>query len=207
MKKTITLWTLCALMLASIQTAMAQNGNGLGGGVRAGINFADFTGSTGTGRVGLRVGAFADYSIKRFGFELGLFYSEQGSFGAAPETTVTGARVNYRLDYLYAQLLVKYQLFTGFRLYVGPQAGYLLNSEWSYPGVREPFNGVNKWDIGLTGGVGYTFKFGLDISAGYTHGVVDLFSTSRYSNTSLFSVSVGWHFLNKNRSHRPIVAK
>lgn len=194
------------LGVATVITS-AQNGNGFGGGVRTGINFSEFTGSTGSGRVGFRVGAFADYSIERFGFELGAFYSEQGSFGAAPETTVSGVRVDYRFDYINANLLVKYQLFTGFRIYLGPQVGYLINSEWGYDGVRETIAGINKWDFGVTGGVGYTFKFGLDISAGYMHGLMDLFLSERFSNTSIFSVTVGWHFLNKNRSHRPLVKK
>ena len=203
--RTIVCAAACLCAVGAGQKAVAQNGNGLGGGVRAGVNFADFTSSTGVGRVGLRAGAFVDYSISRFGFELGAFYSEQGSFGTAPETSVTGSRVDYRFDYLNAQLLVKYQLFTGFRIFLGPQGGYLLNAERSYAEVREPYGEVNKWDFGLTGGVGYTFRCGLDLSAGYTHGLVDVFSSSRYAATSIFHISVGWHFLNKNRSHRPLV--
>lgn len=202
MKNIIAFCGLCALLSLAAVPSAAQNGNGLGGGVRAGVNLSDFTGSTGVWRTGLRVGGFADYTIQRFGLELGAFYSEQGAFATVPNTEVSGARIDYRFDYINFNLLAKYQLFSGFRVYLGPQGGYLINSEQSYDQVRQPYDQVNKWDLGITGGVGYTFNFGLDLSAGYTHSLVDLFSSDRYANTTLFSVTVGWHFLNKNRSHR-----
>lgn len=187
-----------ALLCIIVQGAVAQNGNGLGGGIRAGLNLSDFTGSTGSSRAGISAGLFVDYTINRFGFEAGLYYSEQGSFGVA-EQSIVGNRANYNLDYISLQLLVKYQIFNGFRVFLGPNAGYLINSKMSYGSVNQHIDYIAPWDIGIVGGVGYTFRFGLDVAASYTHGFIDLFKTERKSYTSMFKITVGWNFLNRNK--------
>lgn len=201
MQKQIFIIAAVLLALVSFQDAVAQNGNGFGVGVRAGVNFSDFTSSTGRGRSGFVGGVFGDYTVKRFGFELGVYYSEQGSNGVV-EQSLPGNRADYHFDYVLLQVLVKYQVFNGFRVYLGPTNGYLINSQRFYvnEGVRvnEKLTNIRNYDIGITGGVGYTFKFGLDLSAAYNHGFGDLFlSDDRQSYTSMFRVTVGWNFLRK----------
>ncbi|MEG1413964.1 MAG: porin family protein [Mucinivorans sp.] len=176
--------------------ASAQNGNGLGGGVRVGVNMADLTKSTGRIRAGLSAGLFVDYTIKRFGFEAGLYYSEQGSFNVA-EQSIAGNRADYKLDYLDLQLIAKYQVFNGFRVFLGPNAGYVVAARRSYANITEGISNITPWDVGVVGGVGYTFRFGLDVAASYTHGFIDVFQDSRTSYTSMFKVTVGWNFLRK----------
>lgn len=201
MQKKIFIIVVALLALVSIQDAVAQNGNGFGVGVRAGVNFSDFTSSTGRGRSGFVGGVFGDYTVKRFGFELGAYYSEQGSNGVV-EQSLPGNRADYHFDYVLLQVLVKYQIFNGFRVYLGPTSGYLINSQRFYmdEGVRvnEKLTNIRNYDIGITGGVGYTFKFGLDLSASYNRGFGDFFlSNDRESYTSMFRVTVGWNFLRK----------
>lgn len=176
----------------------AQNGNGLGYGVKAGMNLSDMTSSTGAGRVGFVGGAFVDYNIERFGLELGLYYSEQGSNGVL----VNYDHVDYHFDYINAQLLAKYQIFNGFRVFAGPQGGYIVKSTeqivkstlLQYDGTKRDYNNVAKWDIGITAGIGYTFKMGLDLSASYTRGFTNIFIDDRTAYNTTFKVSVGWVF-------------
>ncbi len=179
------------MLIFSSSSLFAQNGDGFGFGAKAGLNLADFTGSTGAARVGFVGGAFIDYNIKRFGFELGVYYSQQGSDGVLLDGF---NRYNYQLDYLNAQLLVKYQLFNGFRVFIGPQLGYLINSTRKANGITEQYDNINKMDLGINAGVGYTFRFGLDLSASYTRGLTNLFITDRTAYNSTFRVSVGWIF-------------
>lgn len=178
--------------LASLYS-WAQNGNGLGGGVRVGINFADYTSSTGTGRAGFVGGAFIDYNISRFGFELGANYSQLGTLNIVKSGIVNNS-ADYLIDYATTHLLVKYQIFDGFRIFLGPQANFLVQSVCVENGQSNPINYISNFDIGLRAGVGFTFKFGLDISASYTRGFIDMFETPQSSYNSSFNITVGWRF-------------
>lgn len=169
---------------------LAQHGNGFGYGVKAGINISDLTNSTGASRIGFVGGAFVDYSIERFGFELGFYYTEQGSNDVIDAFT----RTDYHFDYINAQILAKYQIFTGFRVFIGPQGGYVINSTAQYDDTKVEYNGIAKWDIGVVAGIGYTFKIGLDLSASYSRGFTDVFTDDRTAYNSIFKVSVGWIF-------------
>lgn len=189
LKKIVAIFALSVFCVSSF----AQNGDGFGFGVRAGINMADFTGSTGASRVGFFGGVFGDYTIKRFGFELGLYYSEQGADNIV-EQGIAGNRNNYRFDYLNLQLLVKYQVFNGFRVFIGPQFSYLLNAKRSNDSYTEPFKAVMGSDLGITAGVGYTFTFGLDLAASYSRGFFDIFKDDRLAYSSTFRVTAGWRF-------------
>ncbi len=182
-----------AVFFTTILGANAQNGEGFGYGARVGMNLADFTGSTGSGRAAFSGGAFVDYTFTRFGFELGLYYNGQGSRGVV-ESGFGNSAVDYNLDYLNAQLLAKYQLFDGFRIFLGPEGGYLLNSTIKYGDKTEDFNEIAQWDLGIAAGVGYSFSFGLDLSASYTRGLIDMFKNDRTSYNSTFRVTAGWRF-------------
>lgn len=194
--KVIIIGVIIALMPVSVY---AQNGDGLGFGAKAGVNLADVTNTSGTGRVGFVGGVFVDYTIKRFGFELGGYYSQQGTYNVVTQGVLDN-KSNYDMDYIAIQLLAKYQIFSGFRIYAGPQTNALVNSIYSYKSmetaqwVRSKNNNINVWDWGMVAGVGYTFKFGLDLSASYSRGFTDVFKDSMKGYTSTFRVTVGWHF-------------
>lgn len=193
-------WIIIALLALTPIVSAAQYGNGLGIGARAGLNLADFTGSTGKGRPGFVGGVFLDYNISRFGFELGVNFAQQGSLGVV-QSGVENYAVDYMFDYTNAHLLVKYQIFNGFRIYLGPQVNYLVSATEKRNGINSSVDYINKWDVGIKAGVGFTFKFGLDISASYTHGFYDMFQTSRTAYNSVFAISVGWRFslMKKNK--------
>lgn len=192
---------LVLIAVTSSLFGVAQNGDGFGFGVRAGLNLADYSGSTGTSRLGFAGGVFGDYTIKRFGLEAGVYYSEQGSLDVITQG-VYSFKSDYRFDYVSIQLLAKYQIFNGFRIFAGPEGGYLIKSTKSYiedqtvGRVTDKLNNINKWDLGVVAGVGYTFSFGLDLSASYSRGFLNLFqdATQKKGYTSMFRVTVGWHF-------------
>ncbi len=189
--KRVVLLIIIALFCSS---AVAQNGGGFSFGAKTGLNISDFTGSTGNARFGYYGGVFADYTISRLGFELGVYYSEQGSFEVT-EQSVVGNKIDYRFDYINTQMLAKYQLFSGFRVFAGPEVSYLINATGTnHQGDRYDLNNINYWDVGIVAGVGYSFRFGLDLSASYSRGFFDVFDTSRTAYTSTFRVIVGWSF-------------
>lgn len=186
-------WIIIALFTLLPFTSAAQFGNGFGVGVRAGINLSDFTGSTGSGRPGFIGGAFVDYNVKRFGFELGFNYAEQGSLGVVQSGAINN-EVDYRFDYVNINFMVKYQVYNGFRIFLGPQFSYVVSAVEKRDGVISPYEYASPWDLGVKAGVGFTFTFGLDLSASYTHGFFDMFQTSRTAYNSVFAISVGWRF-------------
>ncbi len=183
-----------ALFLLSSFSAFAQSGNGFSYGARVGINVADYTNSTGTGRSGFNGGAFVDYSVAKIGFELGAYYNQLGSKDVVMQG-IEGNKASYNFEYLTAQLLAKYQIYRGFRVFIGPECNFLVNSTLQYGDVVEKRDDIFKFDLGITAGVGYTFDFGLDLSASYTRGLFDMFSSADFKGyNSSFRVSVGWVF-------------
>lgn len=189
--KKIILLLLVALFSTTISSA--QNGDGFGYGAKIGVNIADFTGSTGTARAGFLGGAFVDYNIDRLGFEVGVYYSQLGSRDDIRQD-IPGNKASYKFDYLSSQLLAKYQLFSGFRVFVGPELSYLLSSKEYYDDTTTDIDYINGWDFGVAAGVGYSFTFGLDLSAYFVRGVTNIMTNDNTAYNSTFRVAVGWRF-------------
>ena len=71
--------------------------------------------------------------------------------------------------------------FGGFQIFAGPQISYLAQSNLKTSagvlGVNllnktvDVTSAFNRWDVGLTGGIGYQFANGLSLSASYDYGL------------------------------------
>lgn len=71
--------------------------------------------------------------------------------------------------------------FGGFQIFAGPQISYLAQSNLKTTAGVLGINLLNKdidvtsqfnrWDVGLTGGIGYQFSNGLSLSASYDYGL------------------------------------
>ena len=105
---------------------------------------------------------------------------------------------------LTSPLLLKAN-FSGFQVFAGPQVSYLVNADLKTKAGVFGINLLNKswdvtdeynrWDAGITGGIGYQFKNGVSFSASYDHGLsrVDANESLEAYNRS-FKVGLGMRF-------------
>lgn len=138
-------------------------------------------------RTGYFGGVYADIPFsKGFSLEPGLFYSQkgyqlQGDFNIkGVEFLNANAKATLQSDYLDIPVLLKGN-FGGFNVFAGPEVSYLLKSNLqSKAGVLginllnnnlDATSQFNRWDVGITGGIGYQFTNGLNITAAYDQGL------------------------------------
>lgn len=144
-------------------------------GVKAGINFSDYTGrgyedfSLTDGRTVFHLGLFVDYELSPiWSVQPELLYSEQGY---VIKSSTSLKELEIPLKYLQLPLMAELALPKGFSLHAGPQLGYLLNKD-SLPGKGE--NGVefnyNAFDFSFAVGAEYRFQ-SFFVSARYNAGV------------------------------------
>ncbi len=200
MKRQILLISL--LILSGIlwhNNAQSQNKSPLGFGLRTGVNIADYTNSRGDARSGFTIGGYTDLHLTdRFALELSGYYSEQGSYDILPVDYPT-IRVDNNLDYVQFLFGPKWNLIGGFRAFSMLGVDLLVNSHSNVRSVtsppvhysRSPLEDTNKTLLNITAGVGYTFKFGLDLQASYTHGLSPIIANSEHY-TSMYRVTIGW---------------
>lgn len=186
----------------------AQHSEGFGFGVRLGSNFADYNNSNGKSRAGLYTGAMIDYNFnKHWGLETGLYYSQQGNSDNAESGYVNteegykNGRTDHLMDYLSLPVSLKFTILGGFRVYGSAQVAYLMSARRRINNVngsaieRMSRDDVNSVDLSAQLGVGYGFKFGLDLTASYSWGFYDvLLNTPKHNSTNIFRVAVGWRF-------------
>lgn len=150
------------------------------------IDYADGAVAT-TNRTGFFAGGYASIPVSdNFSIEPGLYYSQkgyalQGSFafkGAAFLSANAKARLN--TSYIDVPLLAKVNV-NGLQLFAGPQVSYLAGANLHATAGALGFNFVNsttdaknqfnQWDVALTGGAGYQFANGFNVSASYDYGL------------------------------------
>jgi hypothetical protein len=159
MKKLIAL----LLLAFAIADVHAQN---FSGGIKAGVNITNFTGS-----------ALDDVDKKAlFGFHAGGFLNFRvGAISIQPEVLVStaGAKFedadeNFKLVYLTVPVMVKYRTTGGFYLEVGPQVGFKLSED---AGDETIDNFAKNLDLSIGAGLGFQTKGGLGIGARYMAGL------------------------------------
>lgn len=176
-------------------------------------NLVDITGGrvSTTSRSGFFAGAHVSIPVsENFSIEPGLYYTQKGyeMKGDLQWKAVDflSAAATAKLDAQYVDLPVLLKAnFGGFQVFAGPQVSYLanadlktragilginlLNKSWDVTGE------YNRWDAGVTGGIGYQFKNGVNLSAAYDHGLsrVDANQDLEAYNRS-FKVGLGMRF-------------
>ena len=163
-------------------------------------------------RTGLFAGAYATVPLGGgISLEPGLFYTEKG-YELKGELTLKGleflaanAKAKLQQQYIDIPLLLKADLGGGLQLFAGPQVSYLAKSNLRTTAGLLGINLLNKtmdatdqfnrWDMGVTGGIGYQFKNGLNLSAAYDYGLskVDANKNVNGYNTA-FKVGIGFRF-------------
>jgi hypothetical protein len=119
-------------------------------------------------------------------FEPGIYYSLKGyqlngAIGLkGMDFLGANAKALLQSQYVDAPILLKGN-FAGFQIFAGPQISYLAQSNLKTSagvlGVNllnktvDVTSAFNRWDVGLTGGIGYQFANGLSLSASYDYGL------------------------------------
>lgn len=136
---------------------------------------------------GFYAGGFASIPVaENFSVEPGLYYSAKGyqmtGSYAVKDFPVLSANATAKLqtNYIDMPVLLKGN-FNGLQVFAGPQFSYLSNASLNTKAAVAGFtlldnkadvtNQFNKWDIGITGGVGYQLPNGLRITAAYDRGL------------------------------------
>ena len=167
------------LSSARMSGEAANNLNDLLDFTNGGITTSNHTGFFGGGYVNIPL-------TSQFSVEPALYYTQKG-YELRGELNVKGldflgANANAKLtsNYIDLPVLLKGN-FNGVQVFDGPQISYLAKSDLRTTAGILGFNLLNKtmdateqfnrWDAAVTGGVGYQFSNGLNISAAYDHGL------------------------------------
>lgn len=162
-------------------------------------------------RTGFFAGGFADIPVSdNFSIEPGVYYAQKGyelrgSFSMkGAEFLSANAKAQLNTTYIDVPVLAKVNL-SGFQIFAGPQVSYLANAKLRTTAGALGFNIVdntmdakdqfNQWDVALSGGVGYQFSNGFNISAAYDHGLSKVDKGQNFdSYNRTFKVGVGIKF-------------
>lgn len=209
--------------MAGFMQAQAQQ---ISGGIKAGLNVSgwegdvsraigDIIGETsilpGTIKQGYHVGGYLSIPLgQHFSLEPGLYYSTKGIEASytyeANKFLKIKATVTDDAHYIDLPLLAKVELGNGFQLYAGPQLSYLVANKisgeagimgFSYEQDINWESGFRRFDFALAGGLGYQFVNGIQLNAGYDHGLSSLIDAGN-SNVDVYNrvvkFSVGYTF-------------
>jgi hypothetical protein len=139
--------------------------------------------------------------------DAGLYYSQKG-YQITGDLNVKGfgflganAKAKLQSEYIDIPVLLKANI-NGFQVFAGPQFSYLMKANLTTTAGLLGFNIVNskmdatnefyRWDMGVTGGIGYKLTNGFNITASYDYGLSKLDknqNTKAYNNS--FKIGVG----------------
>lgn len=165
---------------------VVSNAQSLKFGIKAGANFANFSGDDidSDNITSYHFGAIAELNFfKTFSIQPELLYSSQGA-------EVEGFD-DINLDYLSVPVLAKFYIIPGkFSFDIGPQFSFLVNDNF------EDFDDTiekKDFDLAATGGFGVNIAFGVFAQARYTLGINDAAENVDLKN-NVFQLSVGYKF-------------
>ncbi len=164
------------------------------------------------GKTGPHFGGYVNIPINEiFSFEPGLQYAKKGysikgDFGInALKFLAINAGAQVQSHYIDIPLHMKVNVANGFNVYAGPQVSVLarstLNAKLGVLGISIFNKGIgitqrmNRVDFGMNAGVGYQFENGINLQAGYEHGLAKLDKNDNYdAYNRAVKVSVGFTF-------------
>lgn len=161
--------------------------------------------------MGFFAGGYVNLPVaENFSIEPGLYYSQKGyeMNGAlnlkGVEFLGANAKAKLQLQYVDVPVLLKGN-FNGFQIFAGPQFSYLTHADLKTTagvlGVNllnntmDATNQFNKWDVGVTGGIGYQLTNGINLMASYDYGLSKMDANqSVKSYNNVFKVGLGLSF-------------
>ncbi len=176
-------------------------------------NLVDLAGGaiTTANTTGFFAGGYVDIPVAgNFSIEPGLYYTQKGyeMNGALNLKGVdfigAAAKAKLQLQYVDVPVLLKGK-FGGFEIFAGPQVSYLTHADLQTTagilGVNllnksmDATSRFNKWDVGVTGGIGYQLTNGINLRASYEQGLSKMDagqSVKSYNN--VIKVGIGLTF-------------
>ena len=221
MKKQIFL--LASILIATITMAQVKPSFGIRGGLSsAGMrgdavnslkNLLDYTQGkvTTNSRTGYFAGGYTTIPLSNVvSVEPAVYYTQKGyemkGALALKNMEFLNANAKARLDahYIDVPLLLKANI-NGLELFAGPQVSYLAQADLrTTAGVlginllnkkMDATEQFNRWDAGITGGVGYQFANGFNVRAAYDHGLSRADANKNFNSYNRsFKVGVGFSF-------------
>ena len=221
MKKGILLFT--TLMVSIITFAQVKPAFGIRAGLSsAGMrrdavnnlqNLLDLTDGmvTTSNRAGFFAGAYTSIPVSEIiSIEPALYYSQKGYElngalkGKGVDFLGVNASAALNMHYIDLPVLLKANL-GGLQVFGGPQVSYLaqadLRTSAGLLGINllnttlDATDQFNRWDVGLTGGLGYQFNNGVNVMASYDHGLSRVDAGQRLNSYNRsFKVGVGITF-------------
>lgn len=151
------------------------------------LSFADGMITT-NNRTGFYAGVYATVPFTEgISFEPGISYSQKGYelTGSIEGKTIgflgANAKAKLQTEYVDIPVVLKANLGGGLHLFAGPQFSYLmkanLNTTAGLLGIdllsnkMDVTENFNRWDVGVTGGIGYKLSSGININASYDYGL------------------------------------
>ena len=209
--------------LSTIAIAQTKTSFGVKGGLSyAGLqgnavntvqNLVDFSNGaiTTSSRPGIFGGGFVNIPVsEKFSIEPAVYYTQKGyemkgtfSFKGA-EFFSAGASAQLTTSYIDVPVLAKVNL-DGFQVFAGPQVSYLADAKLRMKAGALGFNIIdntmdaknqfNDLDVAITGGLGYQFSNGFNITAAYDHGLSKIDKGQNFdSYNRAFKVGFGFKF-------------
>lgn len=190
---------MASIVVSTFAMAQAQPSFGIGGGVTSSTMKGDAVNSlnslldytdgkvTTKSRTGFYGGAYANIPLGGgISVEPGVYYAQKG-YELKGELNIKNmeflgmnAKAELQSHYIDIPLLLKADL-GGLQVFAGPQVSYLAKADLRTTAGVLGFNvlnrkmdaseQLNRWDAGITGGLGYQFANGVNIRASYDHGL------------------------------------
>jgi hypothetical protein len=190
--------TLIIFALAMTETAMAQVGFGLKGGVNLTSLKLDDAQASYDSRTGFHAGVFLRAKFANIGIQPeALLFTQRGEadFGSV-------GKIEDSFTYLSIPVIFKFYPVGGLNLQAGPQFGFLLDGEQTYSTAigtvtRDIKEAYKSSDVSLSVGAGYDFDLGLGLDVRYNIGIKDINNEpdAEGAKSRVFLVSLSWNFL------------
>ena len=167
-------------------------------GVKAGVNFSsiNYDNVASSSITGFQAGVFAGIKFSdKLGVQADVLYSKQGA-----ELTVSNVLQQIDLSYVNVPIVLKYYVFQGLNIQVGPQFGFVIDDN-----IKEILAGqvdAKSADVSGVVGLGYDLPLGLRVDARYNFGFSDVLdgiipgeTDKGDSSNKVFSIAVGYTLL------------
>lgn len=157
-------------------------------GVKFGANFSSVSDASRlSNKTGFHGGLFAGFKLgRKVGIQADLVYSQQGA---------DSKDGSFDLNYINVPVVLKYYLFHGLNIQIGPQFGFMLDDKIYIPGAGTKSK-TKKSDISGVIGAGYDFPRGFRLDARYNFGLTSVGSFAGSSNKNrVTSLALGYSFL------------
>ena len=148
-------------------------------GVKAGLNLSSLTNLDAENKTDFYAGGFVDIKLASF-YTLSpeIIYSRQGATvngffdnpgGFDPDDPAFRSRsFDIELQYISVGVMNKFRIVEGFHAMVGPSLDFKVGDNLNDSDLID-------FDLGILGGLGYTFPIGLTIEARFKQGLADIF--------------------------------